>query len=367
VSDFIAGLREDLVDAAARERRRGGLGRGGVAWHLRSWRPAAAVGAMAVAVSIAAIALAVVALAPPSQRAGRPHVVAVVRVGGSPVGAAFGDGSLWVADFRGTVARVDPATGRVRARIHFAGQPQTIAAGRSGVWVRTPDANPAPKGGGLLASHLLRIDPRTNHVVARIGLGGGDGLAVGPDAVWAARRFTMPEGIDRIDPRRASVTARIGLANVDVVAQAAGRLWAIQHDGTVVEVDAATGHVVRRWPQLAPSAAGGTAPKLAVDGDSVWVLSTVNAQIVRIEAGRVVQRIAVDPAVAPLLAGGRDGLWIATGDALGHNNRVMRLDPDTGKVTATLTIADHRPTALVAAGRTIYVVTADGRALVVRS
>jgi sugar lactone lactonase YvrE len=368
VSDFIADLRRDLVDAAAREQRRSSLRRRGLALRRRPWRPAAVMGVLAVAASIAIVGLAVVALAPPTERAGRPHVVGVLRLGGTPTDAAFADGSLWVADFAGTIVRVDPGAPRVVARVPVAGQPQTIAAGPGGaVWVRTPNANASPKRGGVLASHLLEIDPATNRVVARVALGGGDGLAVGTDAVWAARRFTMPEGIDRIDPRRARVTGRIGLANVDVVAQAAGRLWAIQHDGTVVEVDADTGHVVRRWPQLAPSAAGGTAPKLAVDGDGVWVLSTVNAQIVRIAAGRVVRRIAVDPAVAPLLAGGRDGLWIATGDALGHDNRVMRLDPDTGKATATLNIADHRPTALVAAWRTIYVVTADGKALVVRS
>ena len=367
MTDFITGLRGDLVDAAARERRRGRLGRGALALHPRSWRPAAVVGAIAVAGSVAAIVLAVVALAPPAQRAGRPHVVAVLRVGGSPTDAVFGDGSLWVADFAGTVVRVDPATQRVRARIGVTGQPETIAAGPAGVWVRTPNAKPGANAGGLLASHLLRISPKTNRVVARVALGGGDGVAVGPDVVWAARRFTMPESIERIDPASATVTRRIGLVNVDGIAQAGATLWAIQHDGTVVQLNAATGRIVRRWPQLAPSEAGGATPRLAPVRDGVWVLSTVKAEIVRIAGGRVVLRTPVDRSVRPLLARAHDGLWIAAGDALGHRNRVIRLDPDSGRATAAIELGDHRPTALVAAGRTLYVITADGRAVVIRS
>jgi hypothetical protein len=163
------------------------------------------------------------------------------------------------------------------------------------------------------------------------------------------------------------VTRRIDLANVDGVAQAGATLWAIQHDGTVVQLDAATGRIVRRWSQLAPSEAGGSTPRLAPVRDGVWVLSTVKAEIMRIAGGRVVLRTPVDRSVRPLLARGHDGLWIAAGDALGRHNRVIRLDPDSGRANAAIEVGDHRPTALVAAGRTLYVVTADGRAVVIRS
>jgi hypothetical protein len=84
----------------------------------------------------------------------------------------------------------------------------------------------------------------------------------------------MPEGNDRIDPRSGVLRGRLGLANVDAIAEARGTLWAIEHDGTVVQVDAPTGRVARRWPQLAPSAAGGTSAKLVAADDGVSVLST---------------------------------------------------------------------------------------------
>jgi DNA-binding SARP family transcriptional activator len=59
------------------------------------------------------------------------------KIGGrfrSPIGAAYGEGSLWVIDDR-SLFRVDPAKNRVVARISLADQPVGIAAGDGGVWV----------------------------------------------------------------------------------------------------------------------------------------------------------------------------------------------------------------------------------------
>lgn len=360
MSEFIDGLREDLVEAAAREQRVGRLGRAARPVHPRAWRPAAVLGALAVTAIVAAVVLAVVALAPPAHRAGSPHVVAVLDVGGSPIDAAFGEDSVWVSDYTGRVIRIDPFARRVLARIPVK-EPGAIAVGAGAAWVRTP--NPRDP----LATRLVEIDPKRNRVVGSRAIGGGSGLALGVDTVWAVRRFTMPEGVDRIDPRGLALTQRIGLANVDQVAEAGGVLWVSQHDGTVVQVDAASGRVVRRWPSLAPSDAGGDTPKLAADHDGVWVLSTVNAEILRLAAGRVVLRIPVDRSVRPLLASGPGGLWIAAGDRLGRGNRLIRIDPDTRKVTATIDIAHHRPVAVVTARDALAVLTADGKVLIVRS
>jgi len=51
-----------------------------------------------------------------------------------PLGAAYGEGSLWVVDDR-SLFRVDPAKNRVVARISLAEQPVAVAAGEGGVWV----------------------------------------------------------------------------------------------------------------------------------------------------------------------------------------------------------------------------------------
>jgi DNA-binding SARP family transcriptional activator len=51
-----------------------------------------------------------------------------------PLAAAYGDGSLWVVDDR-ALLRIDPATNRVSARIRLAQQPTAVAAGEGRVWV----------------------------------------------------------------------------------------------------------------------------------------------------------------------------------------------------------------------------------------
>ena len=362
MSEFLSELRREVVDAHGRHRRRGRLRR---AVHRRVWRPASLLAAMAVAAGLVGVVMAVRFLAAPEHAPSRPQIVAVIPVGGTPVDAAFGSGSLWVTDFAGAVVRVDPSGPRVLARIAVRGQPESIAASADSVWVRSPDARgPA---GGPLGTRLLHIDESTDRVLGRVPLGGGSGLAVGADEVWAPRRFTMPEGIDRIDRATGVRTGRIPLPSVDRVAVAGTTLWVIQHDGTVAQIDAATGRIARRWPQLAPSDAGGWSAPILADAGGAWVLSTVKAEILHITGGRVVRRIPIDRSARPLLTRARDGLWIASGDSLGRRNRVSRIDPDTGAVTATLDLGNQRPKALVATDDDLCVLTADGKVLVIRS
>jgi YVTN family beta-propeller protein len=73
-------------------------------------------------------------------------------VGGSPGGVAVGAGSVWVADSGGAVARVDPATGRVK-KFRVGGSPAGIAYADGAVWV-------ADSHSGSVA----RIDPWTGSI-----------------------------------------------------------------------------------------------------------------------------------------------------------------------------------------------------------
>ena len=103
-----------------------------------------------------------------------------VRVPGvGPIGSlAFGAGSLWAADFglftRPTatdgIARIDPGTGRIQARISV-WQPGALAFGAGALWIGRSGA-------------VLRLDPASNRVegsvrlageVSSLALGGGYG------------------------------------------------------------------------------------------------------------------------------------------------------------------------------------------------
>ena len=156
MSDFITELRREVVGAHAAHQRRPAR-----ASRMRRWRPALA-GAVAIAAVLVAIVVAVRSL--PSPEPSEPHVIKVLRLGGIPVDGVFADGALWVADSeRSLVMRVDPDTRRVVARIRLTGNVAALAVGEDGVWVRAAgDDNPSAR------SRLSRIDPRTNRIAATL-------------------------------------------------------------------------------------------------------------------------------------------------------------------------------------------------------
>jgi ABC-type transport system substrate-binding protein/DNA-binding SARP family transcriptional activator len=80
------------------------------------------------------------------------RVSRAVPVGSSQAGAAVGAGSVWVAEASGTVARINPRTGKVRT-IRLGGEPAGIAYADGAVWVANS-----------LGGSVARIDPRTGAV-----------------------------------------------------------------------------------------------------------------------------------------------------------------------------------------------------------
>jgi len=358
-SEFIDGLHDDLVGAMERnERRRRRVLRPGLP------RPAAVlplVGAAVAAVAIVAGARTFEHEAPPA----RPHIAAVLAIGGEPVDAAVADGALWVGDLRGSLVEVDPVEHRVIRRIDAHGHPEAVAAGGTSAWTLETAA-------GHCGGVLQRYDSNSGRLISRRRLafpgGRGDpagGLAAAGDGLWVSN-CAGRAGINRLGPA-GTVTASVPLHAADGVAVHGGSAWAISHDGTLVELDAASGRERHRWRGLAPlgdSSFTFAASVLAPDRAGVWVLSTGRAAILRIEKGRVVGELAVDAHARPLLADAGDGLWIAA--VSGRDHRLIRYDPRTRRPSATLELGNRRPIALVPSDDGLCVITGDGRILFVR-
>jgi streptogramin lyase len=116
-----------------------------------------------------------------------------IRLGGAPVGAAFGAGSFWVSLESSTLARIDPTSRRVTATVRLDGQhlPGDVVVGAGAVWVLA--------GGGL----LQRIDPAANQVVGTLAVGpqtvDSGRLAVDAGSVWLSDAEART--LLRIDPR----------------------------------------------------------------------------------------------------------------------------------------------------------------------
>src|SRR4029079_8620179 len=139
-------------------------------------------------------------------------------------GIALGYGAVWVPEpDRDTVARLDPGTGRIEARIPVSGRPTEVAVGEDAVWVAT--------NGGH--SGVWRIDPRTNETIAVIPVPPkARRLATGGGYVWVTsgrsdeERVRRRAALTKIDPRTNEIVASIRLRfRPDGVVFAHDRVW----------------------------------------------------------------------------------------------------------------------------------------------
>ena len=290
MSDYLSELRDDLLDAHERYAQRDRIGRATRLARPRVWRTQA-LAAVAIAGCVFALVVAVGALRAPAPHPGRLQVVATVQIGGIPADAAAGFGSLWVTDYRGAVLRVDPAGRRVQQSIPLGGAASSITVDRRGVWVMTE--------AGVLGTdaHLIRIDPRTGRIAARVPFETFDAaLTTAGDAVWALASHDESTWLKRVDPAtgRPVATARTDAGAVGVAVAGAGRsIWTLDNHGTITQREAGAGGVVRRLAGHGELRTGENG--LVADARGAWVVSPARGAILRIEGGRVVRRIPVDP------------------------------------------------------------------------
>jgi virginiamycin B lyase len=117
-------------------------------------------------------------------------------------GVRVGYGAVWVTNpTANLVQKVDPGAKKVVRTTAVAGAPRFLAVGENGVWTLSE-----------LNGFVTRLDPATGAVKARIRAGirgtGGD-MTTGAGSVWArgSRRL-----LTRVDPRTNRVAERYGPA-----------------------------------------------------------------------------------------------------------------------------------------------------------
>jgi virginiamycin B lyase len=206
------------------------------------------------------------------------------------------------------LARIDPSTNRVTHHIPLAvgsalGEEGSIGAGAGGVWLIVD-------GEGCSGCRLVRVDPRTVRVSARVRVAeGATAVRTGQGSVWVTQKDAST--VQQVDPRRARVvrTAKVGVGPL-FLAVAYGAAWTLdQVDGTVTRVDARTG----KTDTIAADAAGGGGD-IAAGGGWVWARSATTL-LIRIDprARKVVERYG--PAVGSGgVAVGLGAVWVGAHD-----------------------------------------------------
>ncbi len=289
-------------------------------------------------------------------------------------GLAYADGSLYVTTAFGQLAALDAATGRLRwvQRLGAAatGTPTArgglvYAVGRDGTgWaVEAATGRIAWQIAGLPDSpgFVGPAGPAVSERLAVFPFSSGEVLAVFREGGAPAWRASVTG--DRVG----SALAAFGDITGDPVFADEGRLYVGNATGRVVALDALTGE--RLW-----TADEGALGPVWPAGDSVFLVSDAS-RLVRLDAAtgavvwakdlpgftrrRPARRKAVYEHYGPVLAGGR--LLVASSDGL-----LRSFDPVDGELVGAVAIPGGASTPPVVVGRTLYVVTSEGRLLAYR-
>jgi hypothetical protein len=290
---------------------------------------------------------------------------------------AIGEGAVWVlasTDQAGSsvLIRIDPATDQVLATTPLEAEPSYVAAGGGAVWVGSPRS-----------TTIQRIDAATNEVTAQIQLPGDGVSAIAADeqAVWVeVIQDRSDQGqqnlasLVRIDPRTDAVVATIALDGLsgydDEVAIGAGAVWVAgvnltgpseERGADLVRVDPSSNSISAVLPVSAFSVRAGA--------DAVWVTSPadgVNDSLHKPEewiareidptTNEVSAPIPLPGNVSGVLAVTADGIWFSGYDAEGlihpvklHNGAFDVSVPPIGSVYTDVVLDDASGTIWVAA------------------
>ena len=157
------------------------------------------------------------------------RVVAVIKLSpGSPAGIAVAGGSVWVAAGGDGVARIDAATNRLLGTLRLDLYPERVAVGGGAVWVGGPTTDPIVEMAGAVA----RIDAATGRVRAIVPTGLPVGLAAA-GAVLVTEPEVVGGALECIQPD-ATPAARTLEPALGELAIGGGAVWVADRRGSLV-------------------------------------------------------------------------------------------------------------------------------------
>ena len=278
---------------------------------------------------------------------------------------------MWVSSFdksqTGWITRLDTTTGEKVARISTGDVFPTweiggggLTVGNGSLWLAGAAAAPGEVGG--VHAFLLRIDPDTNAVVARIDLGTGSGadVVVDDSGVWALSLSVADDGTTAMLVTRVDASSNAVVATIPLDATYGHYIFAVQGSivaqtnvvhqdtvaGTVLHIiDAATNTVETSVPL-------GTYAWPTADKTHLWALD-----------GRTI--LSIDPATGTVLdswevsntgdaaAAGEGGVWFLDASNRGAANRFV---PSTERIDVSVRLdRDSTPIAMAVAPGSLWI------------
>jgi len=204
----------------------------------------------------------------------------------------------------------------VVARIKVGPLAAPCAAAAGGRWVWVSDYG---------QPSLLKIDPKTNRVVSKTGIGTGScGLGYGAGSMWIEDTSTSTVSRVSVATAKRIKAIKVGLTPYDTMF-AFGSAWTTAFtQGELERIDPARNRVVNRWKL--PMATG-----VVGAFGSVWAAGSEGVIRVDPVSHRVAARIPIDGG-AGWTAASADAVWVTTPKGL------ARIDPRSNTVVATVAL-----------------------------
>ena len=242
---------------------------------------------------------------------------------------AISSGSVWMTTGEnGHVVRFDPDTKAVAAEIDVRAGPVTdLAVSEDAVWASA-------------SSELVRIDPATNEVVARLRSQGGFGdIALGESGLWVVSGSGEEGEVWQIDPATNDVRQRLSLANPSYwneIAVGNGAVWVtssptVHTDGQALvhlhRIDPSSGDITADIPLgdgpsgLGTNEGAVSYSALALAEGSVLVLVSYEGLLLSLDTGQLSVSETEDgidccSGLGPGLTIGAGSAWITVADAI---------------------------------------------------
>ncbi len=244
------------------------------------------------------------------------------RIGGTADWVLVADDAVWVAGTNPySVVRIDPSTNTVVARVRLSGEACSgLAFGFGSLWVPVCGSKPL----------LARVDALTNRITATLPIapaGPEGGITTSSDSVWMV---TDKGGttLSRINPTTESVRQQISIpAGSYNPLYCDNVVWVTGFDRSVLTaIDATNGEVLASIPV-------GPKPRfLTSGGGSVWTLNQGDGSVTRVDldSRKVTGTIALGiPGPGGDLGYGAGSVWATTFDLPltvidGRTERVLR-------------------------------------------
>lgn len=299
-----------------------------------------------------------------------PRLVATVNVGGRAGTPVLGGGYVWVPNTAdGTISKIDQRTNRVVATIKV-GDPGPLVAAGCGA----PNVHAFPVGtfevrrcdlpsaltyldGSLWAARngpgeVIRIDPRTDAVVARVPVEGLTfAMAGGPSGVWVAdyENDSLTQ-IDTATNQVVKMLAGVGLGPSGLVVSDAAAWVALARENAVARIDPASG------TRLARLAVGRRPLAMVTTPGALWVRNEKSSSLSRIDPVSN-QVVATVPISYFLGRDGQDGIAVVGGRVWSGGQELNAVDPATNSVVERFA---HTAIALAGGGSSLWTTDVTG-------